>query len=119
MASSLAKHRYFALVCVAAPLDSAAGVATFVRAKALAELGEVGFGRLGPVVRFYDGASRVAVVRANRAAAKAFAPLVKNACRVAATSGSLRSCKPKVRRLLAERGVRAESAAFGRLAELR
>eukprot|EP00629_Pelagomonadales_sp_RCC1024_P001667 CAMPEP_0119286526 /NCGR_PEP_ID=MMETSP1329-20130426/34002_1 /TAXON_ID=114041 /ORGANISM="Genus nov. species nov., Strain RCC1024" /LENGTH=105 /DNA_ID=CAMNT_0007287263 /DNA_START=198 /DNA_END=511 /DNA_ORIENTATION=- len=105
MASSLAKHRYFTLVCVAAPMDSAAGLATFVRGRALQELGEVGFGRLQPLVRFYDGASRVAVVRVSKRSAKAFPALVKNAARVAATSGSLRSCKPKTRALLRERGV--------------
>ena len=117
MASSLAKHRYFTFVATSSQMDDAEGIARVIRQRALAALGEVGLGRLDSRVYFHDRGSRVVVVRVSRASARHFKALAGASCRVVACSGSLRTCKPRVRRLLRERG--ASVAAFEALEKLR
>lgn len=93
MASSLAKHRYFTVVATMGAMDSSAGVSNVLRSRALDQLGEVGLGRLNPVVRFFDGATRTCVVRVDRGSAKHLPALLGGGARVVAASGSLRACK--------------------------
>jgi RNase P/RNase MRP subunit POP5 len=93
MASSLAKHRYFTVVATMGAMDSSAGVSNVLRSRALEQLGEVGLGRLNPVVRFFDGATRTCVVRVDRGSAAHLPALLGGGARVVAASGSLRSCK--------------------------
>ena len=115
MASSLAKHRYFTFVATSSQMDDAEGIARVIRQRALAALGEVGLGRLDSRVYFHDRGSRVVVVRVARSHARYFK--AGASCRVVACSGSLRTCRPRVRRLLRERG--ASVAAFEALEKLR
>ena len=117
MASSLAKHRYFTFVATSSQMDDAEGIARVLRQRALAELGEVGLGRLGTRIYFHERATRVVVVRVARSSALHFKALAGASCRVVACSGSLRTCKPRVRRLLRERN--ASAAAFEALERLR
>ena len=117
MASSLAKHRYFTFVATSSQMDDAEGIARVIRQRALAALGEVGLGRLDPRVYYHERASRVVVVRVARSHARYFKALAGASCRVVACSGSLRACRPRVRRLLRERG--AAPAAFEALEKLR
>ena len=117
MASSLAKHRYFTFVATSSQMDDAEGIARVIMQRALAALGEVGFGRLDPRVYYHERASRVVVVRVARSHARYFKALTGASCRVVACSGSLRTCRPRVRRLLRERG--ASVAAFEALEKLR
>ena len=93
MASSLAKHRYFTVVATMGAMDSSAGVSNVLRSRALDQLGEVGLGRLNPVVRFFDGATRTCVVRVDRGSATHLPALLGGGARVVAASGSLRACK--------------------------
>ena len=117
MASSLAKHRYFTFVATSSQMDDAEGIARVIRQRALAALGEVGLGRLDPRVYYHERASRVVVVRVARSHARYFKALAGASCRVVACSGSLRTLRPRVRRLLRERG--ASAAAFEALEKLR
>ena len=116
MASSLAKHRYFAVVTTGGATSDAAGVARTLRKAALREVGEVGVGRLNLQVLFFDAASRVCVVRSSRAEAARVRGLLGGGARVAAVSGSLRTCRPRVEKLLRQRGSGAVAfEALGRL----
>ena len=93
MASSLAKHRYYTLVATGGAMDSVAGVTNVLRSRALTEIGEFGFGRMGLQVRFFDVHTKVCIVRVTKASARQFPGLAKNAARIVATSGSMRCCK--------------------------
>ena len=87
MASSLAKHRYFTVVATMGAMDSISGVSNVLRSRALDQLGEVGLGRLNPVVRFFDGATRTCVVRVDRGSAKHLPALLGGGARVVAAGG--------------------------------
>ena len=115
MASSLAKHRYFTFVATSSQMDDAEGIARVIRQRALAALGEVGLGRLDPRVYYHERASRVVVVRVARSHARYFKALAGASCRVVACSGSLRTCRPRVRRLLRERGASVAASARSEL----
>ena len=117
MASSLAKHRYLTLVATAGAMDSLSGVNEFLRSKALAELGEVGYGKLAPVVRFFDAATKTCVLRVDRDSARHVPRLLRNTARVVATSGSLRACRTRALAVLRERsaaGPRCDDRALER-----
>jgi len=111
MASSLAKHRYLVLVATGAQLDSGAGVNAYVRRRALERCGEVGLGRLQPVVKVYDARTRVCVLRVRWAAANHVPQLLGGAARVVARCGSARTCRPRALALLRARDAAAGPAA--------
>lgn len=107
MASSLAKHRYLLIVATGGGMDSSAGVSNFLRRATLEALGEVGLGRLQPLVKVFCPRLRVAVLRVRRDYAKAVPELLGSAGRVVVASGSARACRPRALKLLRDRHAAA------------
>mmetsp|Transcript_1008 Transcript_1008/g.1449 ORF Transcript_1008/g.1449 Transcript_1008/m.1449 type:complete len:127 (+) Transcript_1008:105-485(+) len=100
---NLKKHRY--LVC---DLDevvkddlTASSLLNLVKERVVAEGGEIGLGRMDPLVRFFDNLTQLAIFQVNRIST----PLFRKATMfpVLRISGSMRTCRPHAIRILRKR----------------
>lgn len=102
------KHRY--LVVETAQVErTAASLLKALTPLILAATGELGLGRMSPHVRFFDARARIGVVRVSRRTARDFVKATAAKVRVLRVTGSMRTCRPRLKQLLEERSADPEA----------